>query len=221
MMLDPMFLGVSTGRSGSVFTHTVFGKVGIPTQHERWFNAARNNPMRRWPHGSDFGEWSSQAVPTLMRYNCQVFHQVRHPLDVIGSYLGWGMWKDPEQFGPEAAFVASRTPEVLEFDDEVARIALFWIVWNERIEAYAGRRYWRWRIEDMNPDLLVAAAAVLGRSIPRHTARNALASTSKTTNRTPTKPPKRVTASYVRRRCGRELADWLTATADRYGYELA
>ena len=136
-----MFIGASTGRAGSVWIASVFNKLGFACTHEFFFNA-RKQPFA-WPQVK--GEWSAQAVPVLGDYDVPVFHQVRHPLDVVGSYLERG-WFGPTELGPENAYMVEHGG-IDRKGDPHRELARFYVEWNMLIEEHAGLR---WQVEQFD-----------------------------------------------------------------------
>jgi hypothetical protein len=80
---EPRFVVLGTGRSGSGYISQVLTASGIKCGHESWWN----------PHGRrqrglvGDSSWCALALIDWKKYTGQVFHQVRHPLDVISSYV--------------------------------------------------------------------------------------------------------------------------------------
>lgn len=93
-----------------------------------------------WP--AQKGEWSAQCVPFLGDYDVPVFHQVRHPLKVIGSYLERG-WFDDVALGPQNAFMVEHGG-IDRKGNPYRELAKFYVEWNRRIEDHADKR---WQVE--------------------------------------------------------------------------
>lgn len=119
----------------------VFNRLGFPCTHEFYFNA-RKYPFS-WP--ATKGEWSAQVVPFLEDYDVPVFHQTRHPLDVIGSYLERA-WFGPTELGPENRWMVDHAG-VDRQGNPYVELAKFYVEWNRRIETYADMR---WQVEQFD-----------------------------------------------------------------------
>lgn len=170
-------IGASTGRAGSVWIATVMHNAGIPVLHETHFNGDRCLATQPdvWDH-REVAEWSAQAVPYLGSWDVTVWHQVRHPLDVTASYLKFGLFEFPERFGRQGQVIFDR------FDltgDPTTDAVRFWVDWNRRIEPHATRR---WRVEDVDADLIVEAGTDAGVQVDRDKAVQALQDTPRQLN---------------------------------------
>ena len=129
------FLVTGSGRSGTRYTASLLGALGLDVRHESlgsegvvsWYVAADADTV-------PYGPPSSRLV---FRH---VFHQVRHPLRVIPSLA---------TLRPETwAFVAHHVPCPPD-DPLLVRCAKLWLHWNLLAER---RAEWRYRIEDL-PDI--------------------------------------------------------------------
>jgi hypothetical protein len=126
-----LLLVTGCGRSGTKYISFVLRRLGLDVPHERlgadgisaWDFAG---PVRGRPYGP--------AVSVRFE---QVFHQVRHPLDVIASVA---------TFGPESwSYIYANTPCTRD-EPLLVRAARYWLGWNERVETIAS---WRYRIESL------------------------------------------------------------------------
>ena len=152
--MHPKFLGVSTGRAGSVWVSKVFNRAGLKCSHEQVYNARRfHNGQPSWNTPGRLGEWSAQAVPFLEDYTGVVFHQVRHPLKVIASYVHRGTFESPSV---EARFIIDHSGVS---GSPVEMAARFWVVWNRLCEKRADVR---WRLETFDAATLEKAGDMLG-----------------------------------------------------------
>lgn len=152
---------MSTGRAGSQYIARMMELAGIPTQHEQHFRADKydNGLPRRWD-STKVGEWSVQAVPFLPAYRgVFVFHQVRHPLRVIGSYLDFGLFDRINRLGVQGSWLRSQAN--ISGHDPVADAVRFWVDWNVRCET-GHPNYLRWKVEDVTPVLLGQLCDLLG-----------------------------------------------------------
>ena len=147
-MAEPRFVVTGSGRSGTGYIAAVLSAAGIPCGHEGWFN-----PQRDRADGL-VGDSSWCAVPELAGYPGLVWHQVRHPLAVIASLAKAPLW------GPYADLAAPyvRDAGFGPFGPETA----LWVALNEASER---RATLRWRVEDVDVDLVFDLAGRLGLAV--------------------------------------------------------
>ena len=144
-MLD--FVVVGTGRCGTAYMAELLTRMGIPCGHEWVFSA---HP-RRYPDLDIVGDSSAQAVPFLHEFTGLVLHQVRDPLRVIGSFLGFGLFKDPVAHGIDGQFMMRH----FQFTgDELGDAIRYYVEWNERCERVEQSRYLRYQLEQIDVGLL-------------------------------------------------------------------
>jgi hypothetical protein len=147
------FIVVGTGRCGTRYIAEQLTQAGISCGHE-WVYLPH---ARRTPHIAILGDSSAQAAPFVPDFPGFVFHQVRHPLKVIGSFLGFGLFHDDRQFGPDGDFMARH----FRFTGDVLGDTMrYYVEWNTRCERSA--RYLRCRVEDVDHDLLQRIAGAIG-----------------------------------------------------------
>ena len=153
------------GRSGTLFISRVLTNLGVPCDHEKFFQPT----TRAWPADFEGGEASWHVVPFLDQRprDVVVIHQVRHPVDVVGSLYGreffrYGaqelsrkaLWRKLSR-GPKIAagrrdcirFIESTIPKILEAPDEVSRCIRYWTEMNQRVGTSG--------VDDVRSDLLV------------------------------------------------------------------
>jgi hypothetical protein len=167
------FVVAGAGRSGTLYISKVLSELGVPCTHEKHFQPS----TRQWPEDFSGGEASWHAVPFLEHRprDVAVVHQVRHPVDVVGSLYGreffrhsastlqWlATWRKLVRGSKIAAgrrdcirFIDRTIPWILEPGDEITRCIRYWIAMNE-ISEHAGESpdasYLRVRIEDLGPE---------------------------------------------------------------------
>ena len=86
----PDFVIVGTGRCGTQATSVALTRAGIATGHEEVYRAKgvlRGTGLR--------GDASWLAVPYLAEFPGKVGHQVRHPADVVASFLSLDFFGEP------------------------------------------------------------------------------------------------------------------------------
>lgn len=138
------FVITGTGRCGTAYMSTVLQTCRIHCGFEEKYtpDGYQPNPFVR-------GESSWMAVPHLDRFTGYVLHVVRHPLDVINSFLGIKFFEDPDAHGKYADYSQTHAPEVWEHETPVERAMAWYVEWNKRIEGYAHKRV---RVEDLTGD---------------------------------------------------------------------
>ena len=152
------FIVVGTGRCGTAYTAQVLTRMGIPCGHE-WVYSAH---PRRYPDVEIVGDSSAQAVPFLPGFKGLVLHQLRDPLRVIGSLLGFGLFRDPRSHGPDGAFMMQH----FRFTgDELGDAMRYYVEWNRRCEAVDPARYLRFQIEQLDAATLAQIARFVGEDV--------------------------------------------------------
>jgi hypothetical protein len=177
MRLD--FIVTGTGRCGTLFAANFLTSAGTPCSHEAIFTPlgldfamdvisgkekAISSKVSKGDNLSDyemdiFAESSYMSAPFLHLFgNSKVIHMVRNPLKVVQSFMRYGYFKEPfpsppeEEIGPYEDFIYRNIPE-LNFDmPQLDRACLYWIQWNELIDA-TGRVECRHRLEDSTEGL--------------------------------------------------------------------
>ena len=171
------FLVVGTGRCGLGYMAQVLTYMGIPCGH-RW---SQGPGPRRYPHVEILGDSSPMAAPAVQAFPGLILHQVRDPVAVIGSFLGTGLLRDPKSRGVDGAFLMEHFPfSPFELGDAMR----FYLNWNARCERHD--RYLRYRVEDIDLNLLRRLAEVIGVDVPDATIRKALSRVPRDFNRCPT-----------------------------------
>jgi hypothetical protein len=141
------FVVVGTGRCGTAYMAQLLSRMGVPCGHE-W---VYSDHPRRYPELEILGDSSAQAVPFLDQFPGLVLHQVRDPLRVIGSFLGFGLFKDPAAHGIDGAFMMRHFPFT---GDEVRDAMRYYVEWNERCEQVEPTRYLRYQLEQLDVELV-------------------------------------------------------------------
>lgn len=150
------FVTVGTGRCGTTWLSDVLTKAGCTTGHEDVWTPNGYTDLWWW-HGDDGavhelrGDVSLYAAPFLSDWDGPVLHQVRHPLDCIGSLVGWRLPSWPNKQGAGGEFVWDHLSWG-SCGQQVVDSARYWCDWNEMCER--GRTYLRYRVEDASPRLV-------------------------------------------------------------------
>jgi len=106
------------GRSGTCYISNIIQTLGLDIKHE---NAGRNGRVD-WHYASKLKE-------VYKKYD-MVFHQVRHPLEVISSMQTTNSWK----------YIKITIPEITEAS-LIKKCMLYWYYWNQLVEPYAKFQY--------------------------------------------------------------------------------
>lgn len=166
------FIVTGTGRSGTAYIAQVLNHAGIFCGHE-WVYTPE-------PVSGDLeiiGDSSAQAAPVAASFPGLVFHQTREPLKVIGSFLNFGLFKDYRRCGAGGEFVARH----FQFTGEPLCDAMrYYVEWNRMCERE--ERYLRWRVEDVDADLIVRLGERIGHPVKRDRAEVAIASVPRDCN---------------------------------------
>jgi hypothetical protein len=195
---EPRFVIVGTGRSGSGYISHLLTACGIRCGHESWWN----------PHGRrerglvGDSSWCALALVDWDTYRGHIFHQVRHPLDVIASYVHRQSFTSP--------FAKIKLPLLREdpAGDPLRYGCRIWLDLNRRSSELTKAC---WRVEDVDADVVRMIGRTVG-IVPRNV-EAALRSVSTTTN-----------SHGTQRRLRWEdlpgdLVDEIEALAFEYGYE--
>ena len=226
------FLVTGCSRSGTQYAARLWSELGIACGHEKIFNILSlrpGDPGPRLDHPSWVGDASFLAVPFLeaLPAGTVVLHQLRHPLEVMRSHMGLGFFSEPPTVSPYLAenhldflgVIERNCPEVFREPDECSRCAVYWIRWNrlaERAERIPGLDYLRYRLEDLDAELLERLLQRLGIELPRARIAAALAAVPPDENHRPR--DESIELSRIR---APELRASLRELARRYGYGLA
>jgi hypothetical protein len=179
------FVVTGCARSGTLFIAQALSGLGHPCDHEVLFNP----DTQHVPYfGAADGDVSWLAAPFVgdLPAGTVVLHQVRDPLATVRSLVGMRVFQTrPHPLMPIryrlqrhrirfarpianprfVRFAADHCPEAFEPDDETSRAATYWVRWNRMIEEAASRAqltYRRYRVEDLDDDLLTELDHLLG-----------------------------------------------------------
>ena len=167
------FVITGCGRSGTMFSSRVLTSLRVPCSHEKVFTGGVLESIELQP-GTGESSWLAAPHLDLLPSGTLVVHQIRHPLETIGSYLDSGWFRYRRRFQPLwkhcarhlirrppsgrlrlLATVRTAVPEIFDDASPVVRAACFWVRWNELVETEARRHahdYVRYRLEDLNVD---------------------------------------------------------------------
>lgn len=157
-------------------------------------------------------ESSYMAAPFLQEELCdgaEIIHVVRNPIQVVNSfchYLGF-FGSNPRTFFED--FIYRHVLEVLTVDDQIERCVLFYILWNEMVEANSiGKVYNRLKVEDAPNNL----ASLLGKEELPHNI------VPRDTNTFEKRGVRKLGLADIP---SGDIKDRFVALADRYGYSKA
>jgi len=131
------YLITGTGRCGTGYIAMVLRSAGVKCGHENVFGQ----------HGIEYARDNSQcwdadsswlAVPFLndpILDDVTIVHLVRHPKDVIDSYLSMRFWTDPI-YATFVAWPLQYLPDLRRYEAPGEKSAYFYLRWNRRIEPH-------------------------------------------------------------------------------------
>jgi hypothetical protein len=123
------------GRSGTTYMATFLEKSGYEILHER----LGKEGVVSWPMSVDsLSPWGPLSKQSFQH----VFHQVKHPLPVLTSW----MINLSNLNRDEWVFIRRHVPEIKLSDSLIVHCAKYWYYWNLLAEKKAE---WRYRIEDL------------------------------------------------------------------------
>ncbi len=172
---DIAYIVASTPRSGTGYAAKVFSAMGMRCGHEKAFSPG---PKKYSRPGKPciWGDASWLATPFLSRCpkTTVVLHQLRDPVKSLDSMLARrqirGKMK-PGQKAPRGAYTNFLKKHVDNWESDEStqeRLVRFWVEWHTLIEESAsssGLRYFRYKVEDINKDLLLSIADQVGATV--------------------------------------------------------
>jgi hypothetical protein len=189
-----------------MYTASLFAALGARLGHEQVFGFPAALGMQDVSWNGWEADVSWLAVPFLPLADTVVIHQLRDPLEFVRSVVGFRFLSDERAELDAPQVVRRNAPEVYEPATEVERGATLWRIWNERAAPHADFRY---RLEDLDVELLLSLCRLVELDVGEEEAARVLDTTAKDINR--------------RRR--NESVSWediepvLGEAAIRYGYE--
>lgn len=160
------FVIAGCGRSGTMGMAQLLNAIGVRTSFEEFFCATRTPPERgfeEWLRRTGTtGEVSGMAAPFLKDREAKdvaVLHQVRNPVGVIASLMGYQTWTDKANW-PNVKFNRRWLPDIGAADDPLTKSMKYWLGWNQMVEDAGPLK--RYRAEDVCPAQLVDLFSRLG-----------------------------------------------------------
>jgi len=134
---------IGTGRSGTNFFAAVLNELGRDVQHEKF----GEDGIASWCLVADCNDAVYGPGGNLLDSNFIVGHQLRHPLEAIGSLTTFNRasWR----------FISENSPSLEKMPRRILyRAMCHWLDWNERAGEKAS---FAWRLEDLKngaPEIL-------------------------------------------------------------------
>jgi hypothetical protein len=190
------------GRSGTTYISQLLTLSGLDIPHElmgehgvaSWYMAVDSKEAPHGPGAKGF-------------HFKRVYHQVRHPLDVISS---WRI-NIPSADKKVWAFICSHISEISLSEPILVKCAKYWYYWNLEAEKKA---HWRYRIEDID-----AIFPFLCRNLGIEYSSEVLNMVPKDSNRWANYPD-RVTWAELKAALDPKDYRNITRMAKNYGYEV-
>lgn len=149
------------GRSGTRFVATALKHAGVNAGHEHLFTTT----MHEWPANYYSGvEISWLAVPWLheLPSDVSIVHLVRHPLDVVRSFLGIRFFE--KQWSEYTRFVMNYCPGDVLDGKPIDQALGYWLGWNSMVSV---SNHIRIRVECLTPAILCSLFGTLGFRLSR------------------------------------------------------
>ena len=174
MSNDMSYIVASTPRSGTGYAAQLFSAMGMNCGHEK---AVSPGSRRYSGTPGIWGEASWLAAPLLSDFpkTTVVLHQLRDPIKSVDSMFSRrqlrGKQKPAPSEAPRGEYTNFLKRYVANWESEespVERLVRFWVAWHTLIEEKAsssGLRYFRYRVEDINKDLLLSIADQVGATV--------------------------------------------------------
>jgi hypothetical protein len=173
LLVEPRFVVVGTGRSGTGYISKVMTAAGIKTGHEAWWN-----PYGRPGRTRLLGDASWCAVFNLEGYEGHVFHQIRDPLKVVSSLATTELdpaWRNRDNH----LYYAWRQRNINLTGNptiDAMAVVVHWFRESER------RSEWAYRVEDINEVTIMEIARRVGLEVKKTRVQEALRAVPTNTN---------------------------------------
>lgn len=187
------------GRSGTGYAAALLTNAGVECGHEDVFTG-RLDTRPVLTEGAD-SSWF--ALPYLAAQDAYVVHQVRHPLQVVASWLANRSLES--RF--VRRFLSRWCPQALAESTPARGVLRYWVDWNQRAASKCAQQ---WVVDQITPDALGHALAESGR--PTRHAKAAVDQTPREVNTKATVTPISWSAFGET-----SLVDQAQVLADEYG----
>lgn len=170
---DISYIVASTPRSGTGYAAEVFSAMGMDCGHEE----AINPYVKHYSKATTgiWGDASWLAAPMLPNFpkTTLVLHQLRDPVKSLDSMMTRRQIRGKKrgqnaQKGDYSNFLKKHVNDWESDESPQERLVRFWVTWHTRIEKSASSldlRYFRYRVEDINEDLLLSIAGQVGATV--------------------------------------------------------
>jgi hypothetical protein len=174
------------GRSGTTYISKLLLNCGLNVPHE---NLGKDG----------CASWFLAVDPSADIHFRHIFHQVRHPINVIASVTTFAQssWD----------YICKSIPEINKQDSLIVKATKYWIYWNLKAEK---RAEWTYRIENLSNEI-----DEMSRRLGVPLDRNVLQILSDNIN---TRPHLQLTWEKLRNEVGEELYLQVVEMSRRYGY---
>jgi len=179
--------------------------LGLEAGHEVGYNLSSH----AWNQSLDV-EASWLAVPHLGTASSRihVVHQVRNPLNVVRSFVGFGFFERAVD-KPYRDFIFKHAPEVIKQPDAIDKSMMYWLAWNRRTQVHAESRH---QLEQLDAVKLQTLVRLAGRAV---TVQQVVQVMAKVGNKYNTRPRADLTNSEI---LSRPLGARIHELAAEYGY---
>lgn len=158
------FVVSGPGRSGTGYISAVLTLAGIPTGHESVYGPgeALGRVAVDWRGYVGDASWlAAPLAPALRAGGIRVYHQIRNPIATIRSMVKIGLFHPGHDELHRDVLEVARVfaPHVFELGRALDRACSFWLAWWDLLEPVADRR---WRLEDVDAELVAELARDVG-----------------------------------------------------------
>ena len=172
----PRFVITGCGRSGTGYVSTLLNRIGIPCGHEALFRPSKllGQAQLDWPvEIPGDASWLAAPFVEALPPGTVVLHQVREPAAVVRSFLRIRFFDEPS---PYRDFAEQLCPALAQ-GTALERCCRYWLEWNRfaaRAATAAGIVYRRYRLEDLDLDLVLELCQRIGQPVSQEVAASAL-----------------------------------------------
>lgn len=221
------YVVVSPPRSGTGYTAEALNRIGLNCGHEKAFfpgHYVYNRGEKFW------GDASWLAVPFLdkMPKGTLILHQTRDPIKTLDSMSARRQLRGnnkPGGKGPRGEYTKFLNVHFDNWESDESqhdRLARFWVEWHLRIEKQADNpdlKYLRFKIEDMNEELLLSIASLISAPTPIQQQLQLALSTNTRTNHRQGQANTIVPWAEEFLRTSNKQAEQVRVLSEKYGYE--
>ncbi len=210
------FLVTGIGRSGTKYAANMLTAAGLPCAWEKAFFAGKRNP--KWSEPGGEASWFAMPSIADLPDDTVVLHQTREPIAWLRSWLQLSAKWSPgvKSFVEDHCgfYIWERAPHPAS-DMQV------YVNWQRRVEETAAARklpYLRYRLEDLDADLVGKIFELVGAEFNASMVKTALSTVPRSTNAMRAPDPRFADLGWDTLPRGPEF-DAFAEMAVRYGYE--